>query len=526
MKYPSSAKYLLLILLSICFGGLFSALQPGTWWLGFVSFTMILFIGFVLLDRLIQWSNGGKIIFWVSMLAISLRLGVGLTLYEVLPVDGYDDPDDRAGFVYTDAHRRDAQAWELANSDRPILEAFSRKYHSDQYGGLLAFCSFAYRYFSPDAHRPLLPILLSAIVATLGVPFLWRSLYEMSGDSMANAAVWIFALYPETVLLGGAVMREPYLITLSAIALWGFICLQHIQDRSGWYWLGMSFIGMMLISPVAALMTSLVLGVWFYMKSSRKTLNLWAVGGISLVMVIGVLILAAAVNRQGRFDTSSPFGVIGGFLREAVSWDAYQLERGSGWVQKLFEEMPESLRLPFVAIYGIFQPVLPAALIEPTTATWKIIAIARAAGWYILLPLLALSFLAAFSNPPGEERRIWLWLAIMSWLWILLAAIRGGGDQWDNPRYRAIFFVWQTLLAANVFTWWRQHRSRWVIRIICMEAMFLLIFGQWYLSRYAHFGRQLDFGLMVILILIIWGVIILGGWMWDRRRLTGKGASL
>ena len=41
---------------------------------------------------------------------------------------------------------------------------------------------------------------------------------------------------------------------------------------------------------------------------------------------------------------------------------------------------------------------------------------------------------------PGGERRVWSWLAAFSWVWILVCAIRAGGDQWDNPRYRLIFF--------------------------------------------------------------------------------------
>ena len=73
-------------------------------------------------------------------LAFALRFVGGVATYLALPVYGYvDDEDQSAGFVYTDAHRRDAQAWELANSDRPIMDAFKEKFAYDQYGGLLAF---------------------------------------------------------------------------------------------------------------------------------------------------------------------------------------------------------------------------------------------------------------------------------------------------------------------------------------------------------------------------------------------------
>ena len=45
------------------------------------------------------------------------------------------------------------------------------------------------------------------------------------------------------------------------------------------------------------------------------------------------------------------------------------------------------------------QPVLPAALVAPTKLIWKMIYIARSLGWYALLPMLILSFVAA----AGEE---------------------------------------------------------------------------------------------------------------------------
>ena len=127
------------------------------------------------------------------------------------------------------------------------------------------------------------------------------------------------------------------------------------------------------------------------------------------------------------------------------------MERNSGWVQKLFDEMPGWLRLPFVAIYGILQPVLPAAIVTPTKLIWKLIYILRALGWYALLPMLILSFGAATgtgsSNTRAERsellgeqsvalsgeaiskgRSVILWLSLLAWTWILLAALRGGGD--------------------------------------------------------------------------------------------------
>jgi hypothetical protein len=209
--------------------------------------------------------------------------------------------------------------------------------------------------------------------------------------------------------------------------------------------------------------------------------------------------------------------VINDWLQSAVKWDAYQLERDSGWVQKIFDEGPAWIRLPFVAVYGIFQPVLPAALIHPTKAIWGIIGFLRAAGWYVLLPLLILSFGAATGSGSGKTRNLILWLSLITWMWILLAALRGGGDLWDNPRYRTILFLWQAILAGYVWVWWRETRNAWLMRIVFMEIVFLVIFTQWYGSRYYHWAGQLPFAGMIGLILGLWGGILIIGWWQDKR---------
>jgi len=308
--------------------------------------------------------------------------------------------------------------------------------------------------------------------------------------------------------------------------LWGFLQVQQDHTRHGWLWLGASLIGMLLISPVTALITLIILMGWMYLAGERGRLAWWPGLMAALLFVVAMLLLSWALNRQGNLDSGTPVGVIGNFLREAVKWDVYQLERGSGWVQKLFDEMPEWLRLPFVVIYGVLQPVLPAAVIEPTTITWRLIAVLRAVGWYMLLPMLVLSFPVAAALASGNEGRLLRWIGIVTWSWILLAALRGGGDQWDNPRYRAMLLLWQAILASHAWVWWRAARSPWGLRILAMEAVLLLFFGEWYAYRYLHIGVQMAFGQMVAAILGVWAVIVLGGWLWDRRRLTGPNDDL
>ena len=183
-----------------------------------------------------------------------------------------------------------------------------------------------------------------------------------------------------------------------------------------------------------------------------------------------------------------------------------------------FDEMPAALHIPFVTGYGMAQPVLPAAIIEPTTTIWKILGILRAAGWYALVPLLLYGLFTLPKADPPLARRIWTWFGLASWTWIILASLRAGGDQWDNPRYRVIFIALQALFAAWAWSQHRERKNAWLPRILTVEVIFLAFFTHWYASRYyVRFGT-LSFGAMVACILGLSGLYLVGDWLLKRRK--------
>jgi hypothetical protein len=136
-----------------------------------------------------------------------------------------------------------------------------------------------------------------------------------------------------------------------------------------------------------------------------------------------------------------------------------------------------------LVLYGIVQPFLPAALIDVTGAPiWRLIAIWRAAGWTLLLPLLVYAPLRALRN--GNMERA---LSLGVWLVILVASFRGGGDAWDNPRYRLTFAGLQLALAAWAWAEQRRVPDPWLRRVLVGAGLVLLWFVPWYLRRYVHF---------------------------------------
>ncbi len=505
-----------MIPLALTLGAILTTVQNGNWFIGWLSFSVLLLLSFLILTISARSSNGGKKLIWVIALAFALRFVGGVATHLLLPIYGYDDVDDQSGFVYTDARRRDEQAWQLATSSQPILNAFQEKYAYDQYGGLLAFSAVIYRYLSPDFHRIILMILISALMGTLAIPFLWKPINLYFDEKTASASTFILALFPENILLAGSSMREPYLLAFSGFALWGFIAWQNNKDKKQLAWLALGIAGMLLVSPSIALVTLIILAGWYYFDSRRGQISWWLILTAILVFLIGLVILSSALAR-GSLHGNSPFAVINNFVRESLKWNIYKVEEESGWVQKLFDEIPAWMHLPFVMIYGFLQPVLPAILIAPTTIIWKIIGILRAIGWYALFPALLMAWGAGTSIKQEAKRKIILWLSLIVWAWILFTALRGGGDQWDNPRYRTILFLWQAILAGYVWVWWREVKNVWFQRLYLMETVFVLVFANWYAERYWHIGIEISFAQMLITILVLWAVILVWGIWRDAK---------
>jgi hypothetical protein len=504
---------------SLGLGALLAWLDGGVWWIGVLACSFLSILGLSALAALWRAAGSSRTLGLLLLLALLLRLGLGVALSYLLPAAGYPTDVQQAGYAFKDAFTRDTQAWELASAARPLWAAFDKSYSTDQYGGLLAVSALAYRCLSPDFHRPWLVILLAALTAAIGAALAWRAARQLWGEPTAFFAAWIMALYPESLLLGSSQMREPFLITFIAMAFWGLVDWQHNRQRRAWAWMAGGLAGLLLFSPGVAVFAILTLGGWLWFRGGHRRLS-WRAMLIGAGILLAAFLLLWFGLARGSFAGASPLEVVANWLQTSTKWDIYLLERSSGRVQALFKEMPEAFQLPFVTGYGLAQPVLPAAVFDESIWVWRIIGILRAAGWYALAPLLLYSLLAIWKSPTSSGRNEWLWLWLMAWVWIILSAMRAGGDQWDNPRYRAIFLLWQAALAAKGWSWQRQARSPWFGRILAIEGVFLLFFTEWYISRTYQIIGRLSFWGMVMAITVIGFIILAGGWAWDRWRAS------
>lgn len=498
---PGFRDLLWILPVSLAAASTLSLLDGGSWWLGLLAYGLLLLCGLWILVRVIRSGGGMRWLFVVVLVSVFLRLALGVSLSLLLPTQGYDTGVYRGGYLFFDASRRDNEAWDLAASDQPLAKAFDQSYGSDQYGGLLFFSSAIYRGLSLDQHRPWLIIVLGSMVAGLGTALAQRIGNVLGGERMARLAAWIMAVYPEALLLGSSQMREPFLIAFVAMVVWGGL-LWGGKRRAG---LAVGLAGLaflVLFSPLVALAAAFFVLPWIWIRANWNRYTRWQ-------SAFAVLLVVAAVLS---------FAVLGRWLLASASWDIQLAEQESGWIERIFEELPQALHLPFMTGYGLTQPLLPAALFDPAPWIIQSISVFRSLGWYLLLPLLVLAFWPVLQERDGQERAAWLWFLLIALSWIVLSSFRAGGDQWDNPRYRTIFLLLHALLAAKAWLWWRDSSSRWPVRVLLIEAVFLGFFSYWYAVRYWGWTAGQVHVFVILGAIVGASVLILVGGLWQDRR--------
>ncbi|OJX46234.1 MAG: hypothetical protein BGO78_04960 [Chloroflexi bacterium 44-23] len=457
-----------------------------------ISFFLLAIIGIYVLIRLYRLLGPNKLLCWIMILAFSLRIGFGIFSTYGLPIIGYDQKTQQEGYLFRDAYNRDLQAWKLAGSEEPIWIAFGSEFFSDQYGGLLAISAFIYRYSSPFFHLKILITLLAVIISVIGIPFVWNMPVKHQGVNVL--ATLIYAFYPDAILFSSSQMREPFLMGLSAILFWLAISKRLSRQKRLIFSIIISLF-MLVLSTRTAVFIILFAIIWSFMESQEEKAKkipfvFLALSGFLILVSIGILSW--------------------GWIIEASKWDAILAVQKSGWIKFIFSRIPEILQLPFLSVYGLTQPVLPAALVEPAIAFWKTINIFRSVGWALLAPLLAYSVALIFRLPKIYKHK-WVVLIIFVILWLLLSSTRAGGDIWDNPRYRLALLVPIARTAALSFEYGWRRKDHWFIRILLAELIFNLFFLQWYLSRYLNLFGRIDFILMIAIIsLLLLGIIVQG----------------
>lgn len=415
--------------------------------------------------------------------AVALRLALGVFWTVALPLWGTGTEQQQAGYIMYDPYERDADAWELAQSSEPLRVSFNQYSPYDQYGGLLYLSALVYRYLGPDAHQPLLIIVITAAASGLAAVYVWGFSRRAWGAKTAKLAAWSIALYPDAVLQGSSQMREAFMVTLVAAGLYFLSCFWRSRTLSDGVRLGLILaISLALSWPFAGLVlvVLLIASIYWGREVLFPRLVSWQTGLFAL-LAVGALASIVALNLE--------------WISKATYLQTYITEGASGIVQLMFELLPESFHLPFVVGYGVLRPLLPAALVyNGSNAFGQAIMIWRSLGWTALLVLLGSASFHALRTRnwyqlPGA-------LLLFNWAVIVTASLRGGGDDWDNPRYRVPFAGIQAALAAWAVVQQQERKDPWLRRIVVISGLTVFWVLVWYLPRYTELpywlGRPFD----------------------------------
>jgi hypothetical protein len=533
MKVLSSKKSLLFLGAAILgTGAILAALDGKTSWVGgWLGYSILLVIATMAIFGVWKLVEGDRAVGMASVTAFATRLVLGVFFMLVLPAAGYQgNQASQLGYLYKDAFVRDQQAWNLAASGKPLLGAFSGTYSGDQYGGLLGLSALFYRCLGFGEHRPWLVLILTAMVSGMGVLWLWKAAREWLGNEnqltrstgkweavvfIPIVAAWIYALYPEGVFLGAAHMREPFVMACIALSLYS-LTLVHKKPRSWWVGFMLAVAILFLFQlPVslAVIVVSMGLLLELAQRFSWKTALF-----IAAILVLGVFLVIWNWQTLPSLAYSNPLNIFTTFLQNNFGFQSYLAERQSGMVQKLVQGAGKQWSLAIILIYGFAQPVLPATIVDPAAGFWRAFNILRALGWYALAFLLIYHLVGLFSPKPQPQRRIRVWLSLVVFAWVLIAAANAGGDMWDNPRYRVMFLPYQALLAAFALWWAYVHKSPWLWRWLAVEVVFVVAFLEWYISRYFPAIPHLSIWTMIGLTLSACSLILVGGWLLDLRK--------
>ncbi|MEI8132450.1 MAG: hypothetical protein WCG34_08450 [Leptolinea sp.] len=501
MKQKEIIQFSIIALITGLFIGCIVALvSAGGFLAGFWGASLITTISTFSLLIIWRWAGGSRTLAWMISLTYILRLVIGIGMFTLLPPYGYDEPTQNAGYVFYDAAQRDRQAWELGESHQVWEAATGKEFVTDQYGGLLAFSAAAYTIFSPDAHRPLIIVLFTAFAGAIGVPFLYLALRKRFGERIALLTAWIFAFYPQSIVLGGSQMREPFLLSLTAVAFWAVSQWAPRKKLIPFFVFAASFATMAWFSSKITIPVGGVLVMWFWLEHYANTLPAkWQ--KINWIILIGAVLVFALYGWRWVATTSV--------------FDTRMTEYNSGRIQKAIEDLGVDLRIPFIVGYGLTQPVLPATLTDPALPIWRVISSLLAAGWYTLAPFLIYTLVALWREEDITRKRLLAWAAMACTVWIIISSARAGGDQWDNPRYRTIFLPWLALIAVWAWDFARRKKDAWLWRILAVEGIFLAFFISWYLSRYYNLVGRLPFNTMLGIIIGLSLGVLGGGGVWD-----------
>ena len=477
------------------------------YWPNFASFLLPVVAFSALVAATLRWlapgeGDGAWLRRWV-WIALVVRMASAAFWPVALRAWGYRSPEQQAGFIATDAYNASQRAWDYAQTDTPAVSAFGRG-RGDNTGGITFLAVVAYRAFSPDFQRPMLLGLLASCATSLTVLAVYHLARLHVSRPVAMGAAVITALYPEAVVIGSSHLQQGYLAMLLAFMLWGvsavFVAgarqsssgeppLFAIGRRGGLILAVMALAVMIGVSFQFGILAGVVLLLAAVWLSDWRTTSGRILLGALAAAVVSLPILYSLAEAEIIPDSFNVWLVQWKFLfgQAWTEFDRMLAAPGTDLFETLMQRMPRQIAFVVAGVYGLLQPVLPAAIgfrnVEQSGGgIWQVLGLLRASGWYLLLPFLVYGGISALRGL--KARRFEAFASLVFWIVAAIASYRALGDQWDNPRYRLFVLAPMALLAAWGYWRWRETHSPWLARIAVPFAAACIAMTFWYIARY------------------------------------------
>ncbi len=484
------------------------ALRGDPWWYAevfwpnFFSFIIPAFLAFALVEicnRVFLKGEGGsfarKCVWW----ALGLRLAFLLIAPIAMAQWGYASNRNLKGLVELDAVNATDTAWRASMTGRPILDAWNRA-PGDNTGGITVLGVAMFRMYSPDLPRTLLLGLAASAFTSLSVIAVFRLAGGLFSPGVAKGAALVAAVFPEAVMIGSSHQQLGYaalLFSMELLAIAGWVSQKEAapdapglpKRRNAAILLAVALILMFLSARLFFLLgivAGAALAVWLSDPRQRVGKILWIVTGAAAGILIIIRILGMLDVIPSNWDfLYTQYQYIYGMAWE--EFDKMASAGGGDLFQTVLMTMEKTPAFLLAAVYGLVQPVLPAAIGHRSLTEggggqfWQVLGVYRGLGWYLLLPVLIYATLKSLRGIISRKPETIFMLIF--WVAAFIGSYRAFGDQWDNPRYRLFALAPMALLAAWAWVTQRESSDPWFNRIAIPFAVAVVALTAWYLLR-------------------------------------------
>jgi hypothetical protein len=477
------------------------------WWYGNVFWSNLLVFSLPMIaaaalieicNRLFLPGAGGAFARTCAWWAFGLRTGFLIVAPILMLLWGYPSDRNRLGLLETDSINATETAWRAAQAGAPVFAAWHRA-SGDNTGGITVMGVTVFRLISRDRERTLLLGLVAAALTSLTVIAAFRLAAGLFSAGAAKFAALIAAVYPEAVLLGSTHQQLGYLALLTGfglLAVAGIVLNRPwnegepgLPKRRNAVLLLIAVVGLGIFTSYQFTILGVIIGGAFavWLADPRKKIGrwVWIAAGAILAALVVVSVLSALDIVPSDYDyLFSQYQYLYGMALE--EFNKMTAAGGGDLFQTVLATMNKGAAFLLAALYGLAQPVLPAAVGHRNLSAqggffWQLLGIYRSLGWYLVLPLL---IYGTFKSLRGFlSRRVETILMLIFWFGAVIGSYRAFGDQWDNPRYRLFVFVPMALLAAWGWVTQRERNDPWFPRIVVPFATATVGLTVWYFLR-------------------------------------------